>query len=120
MAEVKKTGANTHRATRRGYAVDNETGAGTLVEEGEMVPAGTPVAHVDDHENGWMEPVKKGDRDLAAAIEEGMDPLPKDVDLTKLSKPALEAMAAERGINAGGLSKSDLIDAIKASDDPTR
>jgi hypothetical protein len=109
----KKTGADTHRATQRGYAVDTTTGAGVLVEAGELVPANIPVS------DEWMERVK-GDRELAAAIAEGQDPLPKDVDLTQLSKPALEAMAAERGINPKGLSKDDLITAIKAADEPLR
>jgi hypothetical protein len=54
MADAKKTGSDTHRATQRGYAVDQKTGAGVLVEEGELVPAGIPVSE------NWMEPVKAG------------------------------------------------------------
>lgn len=111
---TKKTGADTHRATQRGYATDPTTGAGVLVEAGDMVPADIPVS------DEWMEPVKKADRALEGAIAEGQDPLPKDVDLTQLSKSALEALAAERGINVKGLSKDDLISAIKAADEPTR
>jgi hypothetical protein len=128
MADEKKTGPNTHRATKRGYAVVE--GVGTLVEEGEMVPAGVPVAidpaHDDDaeHENGWMAPVKKSNRALNAALEEGLDPLKKDVDLTKLAVPALQALAAERGINVEqdgkSLSKAELVAAIKGADDPLR
>lgn len=110
----KKTGADTHRATQRGYAVDPDSNAGVLVEPGELVPANIPVS------TEWMEPVKKGGRALAGAIEEAQDPLPKDVDLTKLDKAALQAMAAERGINVDGLGPKDLITAIKAADDPTR
>lgn len=112
MADAKKTGSDTHRATQRGYAVDQKSGAGILVEEGELVPAGIPVSE------NWMEPVK-GSKALAGALEEGLDPHPKDVDLTQLSKPALEAMAAERGINVKGLSKDDLVTAIKGADEPT-
>lgn len=111
---VKKTGSETHRATERGYAVDPNTGAGVLVEPGEMVPADQPVSE------NWMEPVKKSEQKLAGAIEEALDPLKKDVDLTKLDKAALQAMAAERGINVDGLGPKDLITAIKAADDPTR
>lgn len=109
MADVKKTGAETHRATQRGYAVDPDSKAGTLVEEGELVPAGIRVS------TEWMEPVSKKDRAAAAAIEEALDPHPKDVDLTKLDKAALQAMAAERGINVDGLGPKALIDAIKAA-----
>lgn len=101
MAEVKKTTATSHRATERGYA------AGELVEAGDLVPAGTPVG-------SWMEPIAKAEQATARAVEEAQDPHNRDVDLTALSKPALEAMAAERGINVKGLSKDDLITAIKA------
>jgi hypothetical protein len=114
MAEAKKTGSDTHRATQRGYAVDPISHAGALIEPGELVPANIPVS------DEWMEPVKKGDRALAGALEEGADPHKKDVDLTKLDKAALQALAAERGINVDGLGPKDLITAIKAADDPTR
>lgn len=108
MADAK-TGPNTHRATERGYAVDPDSNAGVLVEEGEMVPAGIPVSET------WMKPVKKGDRALAQAVGEALDPHPKDVDLTKLNLAALQALAAERGINPGSLSKKELVTAIKAA-----
>jgi hypothetical protein len=111
---VKKTGSDTHVATQRGYAVDSKTSAGLLVEPGEFVPADVPVSEE------WMKPVKAGDRRLMDAVQEGLDPLPKDVDLTKLDKSALQAMAAERGINVDGLSKADLVTAVKAADDPAR
>lgn len=103
---MKTTGVDTHRATERGYVTDPDSGAGHLVEAGELVPAGFPVGE-------WMEPVK-GSKALAGAIEEAGELHPKDADLTQLSKPALEAMAAERGINVKGLSKDELITAIKA------
>lgn len=108
MADVKNTGAGTHRATMRGYA------GGEIIEEGKLVPAGVPVS------DNWMERVKKGDEKLARAIEEATDPSPDDVDLTQLSKAALEAMGAERGINPKGLSKADLITAINAAYDRDR
>jgi hypothetical protein len=113
MADSKTTGTNTHQATQRGYAVDPDSKAGTLVEPGEMVPAGIPVS------TEWMEPVAKGDRAVAAAAQEAIDPHPKDVNLTALNVAALQAMAAERGINVEQngtpLSKKDLIAAIKAA-----
>lgn len=114
MAEAKKTGANTHRATQRGYAVDPTSLAGVLVEPGEPVPAGIPVS------TEWMEPVKRGDRALAGAMDEALDQTPKDVDLTQVGMAGLKAMAAERHINPKGLSEDELILAIKAKDDPLR
>lgn len=115
--EYDLTGDNTHRATQRGYAIPQtdppEARAGVLVEEGEVVPADVPVSDT------WMEPIKKADRKLARAVEEAQDESPKDTDLTALSKPALEAMAAERGINVKGLSKDELITAIRAEREPT-
>lgn len=113
MAEVKKTGSDTHVATARGYAVDTKTGAGVLVEAGDLVPAGIPVS------NEWMKPVKKSDRALAGALEEGMGPQRKPVDLTQLNLSTLQTLAADRGINPGSLSKKDLILAITAADEPT-
>jgi hypothetical protein len=111
---MKKTGDNTHRATQRGYAIDPKTAAGVLVEEGDIVPADQPVS------DNWMEPIKKGDRELAAAIEEAQDPLRKPADLSQLKRPALEALAAGKGVNVHkGLSDDDLRQAITAADEPT-
>jgi hypothetical protein len=67
-----------------------------------------------------MAPVKKADQKLAGALEEALDPIQKDADLTQVGMPGLKAMAAERGINSKGLSEKDLIAAIKAKDDPLR
>ena len=106
MTNVKLTGANTHVATERGYA-------DTIIEPGEMVPADIPVS------KEWMKPTGK-DAALLAATQAALDPSPDDVDLGKLSKQALEAMATERGIPVAGLSKEDMITAIKAAHDPAR
>lgn len=103
----KKTGSDTHRATARGHAL------GELIEPGEMVPAGVPISE------NWMEPVKKGDRALAGAMQEAQADHPGDADLTQVGLPGLKAMAAERGINPKGLSEDDLIAAIKAEREPT-
>lgn len=62
------------------------------------------------------EPVDKTEKAVADAIK----PLKDDVPLEGLSKAALEAVAVDKGVNPTGLSKDDLITAIKASDDPTR
>lgn len=112
MANMKRTGSDTHVATQRGYAI-NSQGAGELVEPNEMVPADVPVSEE------WMRPVKKSEAALLGAAEEATALKPKDVDLTKLDEPALQAMAAERGINveqAGKkLNKKELIAAITAA-----
>lgn len=107
MSEVEKTEAGSHRATERGYA------NGELIEPGKLVPPGIAVS------TEWMEPVN-GSAKLARAVEEAQDPKPGDVDLNQLSKAALEAKAAEHGINPGGLSKADLITAITAAFDKDR
>jgi hypothetical protein len=110
MAEEKKvetTKAGSHRAIDRGYA------GGEIIEAGQLVPPGVPVSEA------WMEPVS-GSARLARAVEEAQNPQPGDVDLTQLSKAALEAKAAEHGINVRGLSKDDLIAAIKAAYDRDR
>lgn len=113
VKKAAKTGTNTHRATMRGYAIQVGEGSGVLVEEGEIVPPNVPVS------DEWMEKLDKGEAKVAGAVAEAQDENPKDVDLTALSKSALEAMAAERGINVKGLSKDDLITAIKAEREPT-
>lgn len=108
MTKQKMTGSGTHIATERGYA------AGELIEPGQPVPADVPVG-------SWMERAD-GKVDAAdRAIEDAQKPLPDDPDLTQLSTQALQAMATERGVTSvKGLSKNDLIDAIKAAHDPKR
>lgn len=107
MAE-SRTGANTHRAIERGYA------KGQLIEPGQMVPAGVVVS------DRWMESLTKKEARMAEAIEQALDPQPDDVEIQNLSREALEAMAAERGIDPKGLTKKLLVDAIKANRDNTR
>lgn len=103
----KLTGSNTHRANQPGYAF------GQLIDTKKMVPAGVPISTV------WMDEVE-GSAALEKAVEEAQDAQPDDVDLTQMSKAALEAMAADHGINPGGLAKADLITAIKAAYDKNR
>lgn len=102
----KLTKVGEYRATERGYA------GGELIEEGVLVPAGAPLG-------SWMRKAD-GSPALERAMDEALDPTPGDVDLTALSKPALEVMASDKGINVRGLSKDDLITAIKAAHDPKR
>jgi hypothetical protein len=107
MAKEQLTGGRTHIATQRGY------GARELVEEGEFGPAGVPVS------DSWMKKVSAKEAALLGAEQEATDLKPKDVDLEPLSLAALQAMAAERGINVEqkgkALGKDDLIAAIKAA-----
>lgn len=105
--KIELTEGNSHRATQPGYAL------GQLIDTGRAVPAGVPVSEI------WMERFD-GKPALNRAIDEALNPQPGDVDLTKLSKAALEAKAVEHGINVAGLSKDDLITAIKAANDKDR
>lgn len=101
--QVENTGINTHRATARGFGADQ------LVEPEQFVPPGVPVSEK------WMEPVDKKTARMLQAADEATDKQPKDIDLTKLNVSALQALAAEHGINVDGLTKRELIDAIKAA-----
>ncbi len=103
----KKTGSNTHQATERGYAF------GQLIEARDIIPAGVPIS------TEWMKRID-GNPELERAVNEALDPQSGDVDLTQLSKAALQAKAVEHGINPGKLSEADLITAIKAAYDKDR
>lgn len=103
---LTKTKVGSHRATRRGYV------HGEIIEEGKPVPADTVIS------DEWMEETEGSGR-RARAVAEAHQDHPTDVDLTKLEKAALQAMAAERGVNVGGLSREDLIAAIRAEREPT-
>lgn len=108
MAEgrIKLTGDGTHRATQRGYA------KGEVIEEGKPVPSGVPVS------DKWMERTK-GDTAEARAVEDVLKPHKEDPDLTKLAKPALQALATNAGVtNVEGLTRENLIAAIKAQHEP--
>lgn len=105
--KVAKTGAVTHRATERGYSIVN--GAGELVEAGDIVPPGNPIS------DAWMEKVSGKEDKVQRAVDDAMAFPPPNPDLSQLSKQALEAMATERNISVRGLSKDDLITAIKAA-----
>lgn len=115
-AKVKRTKANSHRAIARGHAVpDGADGAGTLLEDGDIVPANVPIS------DEWMTKIKGGSEAVEDAVAEAQQALKDDPDLTQLSKPALEALATEAGVTSvKGLSKDDLITAIKAERDNTR
>lgn len=52
------------------------------------------------------------------AASDAQDPIPGDVPLESLNLSSLRALAAERHVDSTGLSKPDLIDAIKAANEP--
>lgn len=55
----------------------------------------------------------------AHAIEGSLNKIPGDPPLEGLSLESLKAVAVTHNINVTGLSKSQLIDAIKAANEPT-
>jgi hypothetical protein len=114
--KIPRTKANSHRATARGYAVpDDANGAGVLVEDGEIVPANVPVA------DEWMEKISKKSSAAEDAVLEAQQPLKDDPDYTQLSISSLQTLATDAGVTSiKGLSKDDLIAAIKAQRDNTR
>ena len=100
--------AKTYRATERGYA------DGRIIEADEVFTTRAP-------KGSWMEPVKGAGSAAERAVEDAQKPRSDDPDLTKLAKPALQAIATERGVtNVEGLTRENLIAAIKASYDMDR
>lgn len=90
-------------ATARGY-VD-----GRIIEEGEAFVTTAP-------KGSWMEPVDKGEYEAALAATQ---PTPDDPNYDAMTLPALQAVAATMKIDPNGLSKRDLLSAIKAKRQPT-
>lgn len=54
----------------------------------------------------------------AAIIDAATIKTPVDPNLDAMSKGALEAYAAERGVNTDGMTKERLLTAIRAADEP--
>lgn len=108
MTKVKLTGADTHRATQRGYAIPEGATAGTLVEAGELVPAKVAVS------DEWMERISGKEAELDRALEQALDPKPKDVNIEELKGQALTAHAASLDIDRGKLNDDDLRSAVRA------
>ena len=95
------------RATQRGYA------DGIVREPGEVFATQAP-------EGSWMEELGKGkkgkDARLSEAVDDTMSSKKDDPDLTTFSMEALQAEALRLGLtDATGLSKDDLIAAIRAA-----
>jgi hypothetical protein len=104
--QLAKKAPKMYRATARGYI------NGTIVDAGD-------VFATNMEKGSWMEPVGKNsstDDDLAAAVSDTQSPLNDDPSLETFSKAALEAEALRLGLtSAKGLSKDDLITAIRAA-----
>jgi hypothetical protein len=83
---------------------------------GKLYNAGEPFTTADKAGKEW-DPIDKGEK---AAIEASQPGVPADPPLEKLSVEALEAIAVAKHVNPTGLSKADLITAIKAANDPTK
>lgn len=108
MADAKLTKAGEYRATQRGYA------GGAIIDPPSLVPPGVPVSNV------WMEKTKGGDK-LARAVDDAQAPRKDDPALEELSVGALQALATDAGVTSvKGLSKDDLITAIRAADEQRR
>lgn len=103
--QLAKKEPKTYRALARGYV------NGTIVDAGDIFSTNMP-------KGSWMEEVGKGktsDR-LADAVDDTQSPLNDDPALETFSKAALEAEALRLGLtDAKGLSKDDLIVAIRAA-----
>lgn len=105
-----KTKGGDYRATQRGYA------GGSIIDPPSLVPAGVVIS------DEWMEKVGKGDdTPVQRAVDDAQAQRKDDPALEELSKPALEALATKAGVTSvKGLSKEDLITAIRASDEQRR
>jgi hypothetical protein len=102
--EMAKRKPKEYRALARGY-VD-----GMIREPGEVFATAA-------EQGSWMEPLSKGkDARVSAAVDDTMASKKDDPDLTTFSMEALQAEALRLGLtDATGLSKDDLIVAIRAA-----
>lgn len=107
--EIAKRAPKTYRALSRGYA------DGRIIEAGQVFST-----KIDQGE--WMEPVKGETKSARErAVDDTQSLISDDPALDTFSKSALEAEALRLGLtNAKGLSKDDLIAAIKAAHDEER
>lgn len=81
--------------------------AGVYTKAGEVFVTDAPKGE------GWIEKTP-----AEAHVIEASDPQPKDPPLESLSLEALKAVAVTKNVNVTGLNKKQLIDAIKAANDP--
>jgi hypothetical protein len=82
---------------------------GTFFKAGETFVTGMPKGDTWDE----LDPVEKAAADAGKQIKD-------DLNLDSMTVPALQALAASKGINLGDVkSKDDIITVIKAADEPT-
>lgn len=109
VEKAPKTKAGQYRATERGYA------GGNIIEAGQLVPGDTPVSE------NWMEKIKGTEDKAARAVEDAQAVRKDDPDLEGANIGALQALAIDAGVtDVKGLSKKDLIAAIKAAREQRR
>lgn len=82
--------------------------------EQQYFKAGVPFATSDKPGEGWDE-LKPAE---AQAISASVEQVPADAPLEELGVEALRAVAVTKHVNVAGMSKKQLIDAIKAADEP--
>ena len=76
--------------------------------------AGEPFVTDADKEDTWTELSPE-----EASIDKGsLEKVPGDVPLEGMSTAALQALAATKNVNSTGMSKKQLIDAVKAANEP--
>lgn len=76
--------------------------------------AGEPFVTDADKEDTWTEVTPEEAHIDAASI----DKVPNDVPIEGMSVAALQALAATKNVNTTGMNKRQLIDAIKAANEP--
>lgn len=102
-APVKAKEPKMYRALQRGYM------DGMIREPGEVFATA-------DTKGSWMEEFKDKSTPVERAVDDTMASKKDDPDLTTFSQEALEAEALRLGLtSAKGLSKDDLIVAIRAA-----
>lgn len=85
-----------------------------VYQGGKFYKAGEPFVTADEPNDNWKEIHPK----TMHIIEASTNPIPTDPPLEGLGVEALRAVAVTKHVNTDGLSKKQLIDAIKAADEP--
>jgi hypothetical protein len=86
----------------------------TVYQGGKLIPPGEPFSTVDEPNDNW-EKVSKVEVAAAVASDKTVHP---DVNFDAMGVAELRAVAADKKVPFDGLSKKDLITAIKAADEP--
>ncbi len=95
----------TDKALMEQEAYDAGTLSEILVQEGENVAIGTPIARLDDGTGGGAVPVSAAA--VAAAVDPAVDPAPRPTrEQRLLATPVVRRLAKERGIDLNGIAGS--------------